>query len=82
METLAYFSSLEEYDSENTEINIHYVKDGDEIEVSKKISLRAIHTPGHTNGSISFLIKYANDTDGKKSTEDLPNYSYLFTGET
>ena len=59
---------MEEYDSENTEINIHYLKDGDEIEVSKKISLRAIHTPGHTNGSISFLIKYANDTDGKKST--------------
>jgi glyoxylase-like metal-dependent hydrolase (beta-lactamase superfamily II)/rhodanese-related sulfurtransferase len=80
--TLAYFSSLEEYNSQNTEINIHYIKDNEQIQISKEISLRAIHTPGHTNGSISFLISYFDDTDGKKSTQDHTQYSYLFTGDT
>ncbi|HEY9399386.1 MAG TPA: rhodanese-like domain-containing protein [Nitrososphaeraceae archaeon] len=75
-EVLAYFSSLEEYNSQNTEININYIKDGEQIDISKKISLRAIHTPGHTNGSISYLINYSNDTDAS------PQYSYLFTGDT
>jgi rhodanese-related sulfurtransferase len=31
VETLAYFSSLEEYNSENTEIKINYLKDGDNL---------------------------------------------------
>ena len=75
-EAMAYFSSLEEYNSENTEININYIKDGEQIDISKKISLRAIHTPGHTNGSISYLINYSYDTDTS------PQYSYLFTGDT
>jgi glyoxylase-like metal-dependent hydrolase (beta-lactamase superfamily II)/rhodanese-related sulfurtransferase len=75
-EALAYFSSLEEYNSENTEININYIKDGQQIAISKNILLTAIHTPGHTNGSMSYLINHPHDTDSSLQ------YSYLFTGDT
>ena len=87
-EVTAYFSSLEEYNSENTEINIKYVENGEQIEISKKIWLRAIHTPGHTNGSFSFLIEHSasdsdsDKTDGMNSTDNHTQYSYLFTGDT
>ena len=79
---LAYFSSLEEYNSENSEINLNFIKDQDQIEITKKISLRAIHTPGHTNGSMSFFIEYYDDTEVEKSTQDRLQYSCLFTGDT
>ncbi|MDW0189902.1 MAG: rhodanese-like domain-containing protein [Nitrososphaeraceae archaeon] len=87
-EVTAYFSSLEEYNSENTEINIEYIQNGELIEISKKIWLSAIHTPGHTNGSFSFLIEHSGSdsdsdkTDGMKSTDNRIQYSYLFTGDT
>ena len=48
VEALAHFSSLEEYNSENTQIKIHYLNNADNVEISPKISLKAIHTPGHT----------------------------------
>ena len=81
--TLAYFSSLEKYNSENSEINIEFIKDGDQIEISKNIKLKAIHTPGHTNGSMSFLISNHNDTDNKESNDkDVIQYCYLFSGDT
>ena len=76
-EAFACFSSLEEYNSENTEIRIHYIKNEDIIEISPRISLEAIHTPGHTNGSMSFLVKSTNDTDANNNA-----VSYLFTGDT
>jgi len=77
----AYFSSVEEYHSENTEININYMKDGEQIEVSKDISIIVIHTPGHTNGSMSFLIAYSEDSPAEGS-QTQSRYSYLFTGDT
>jgi len=81
VEALACFSSLEEYNSENTEIKIHYIKNGDNVDISPRISLEVIHTPGHTNGSMSFLIKSPN-TDANKGTEEKSQVSYLFTGDT
>jgi len=81
-EAFACFSSLEEYNSENTEIRIHYLKDGDNIEISPRISLGVIHTPGHTNGSMSFLLSSTNDTDANNHTEEKSQVSYLFTGDT
>jgi len=87
-EVKAYFSSLEEYNSENTEINIKYIENGEQIEISKKIWLKAIHTPGHTNGSFSFLIEHSGSdsgsdkSDGMNSTDNHTQYSYLFTGDT
>ncbi|HYY86124.1 MAG TPA: rhodanese-like domain-containing protein [Nitrososphaeraceae archaeon] len=82
VEPLACFSSLEEYNGENTEIRIHYIKNGENVEISPRISLEAIHTPGHTNGSMSFLLKFTYDTDANKGTEEKSQVSYLFTGDT
>ncbi len=79
--TNIFFSSLEEYDSSETELkNIMYVKDGDKLNVGDKVTLRALHTPGHTNGSMSFIIEYT-PTDNNNINNN-PVYSYLFTGDT
>src|SRR5688500_8304750 len=74
--TNIFFSSLEEYDSSETELkNIMYVKDGDKLNVGDKVTLKAIHTPGHTNGSMSFIIEYTpngnniNNKDPVRSEE-------------
>ena len=79
--TNIFFSSLEEYDSSETELkNIMYVKDGDKLNVGDKVTLRAIHTPGHTNGSMSFIIEYT--PNGNNINNKDPVHSYLFTGDT
>jgi glyoxylase-like metal-dependent hydrolase (beta-lactamase superfamily II)/rhodanese-related sulfurtransferase len=76
-----FFSSLEEYDSSGTELkNIMYVKDGDKLNVGDKVTLRALHTPGHTKGSMSFIIEYTAN-DNNINNKD-PVHSYLFTGDT
>lgn len=79
-----YFSSLEQYDTSKTELkNIMYVKDGDKIDIDDKVTLRAIHTPGHTNGSMSFIIEYGrNDNNNNNINDKNPTNSYLFTGDT
>jgi len=85
-ETVAYFSSFEEYNSENTEIKINYLKDNQQVDVSNKVWLKVIHTPGHTNGSLSFLIEYpasgSDEINAMKDSEAHSKYSYLFTGDT
>jgi glyoxylase-like metal-dependent hydrolase (beta-lactamase superfamily II)/rhodanese-related sulfurtransferase len=78
-----YFSSLEEYDSTKSPVkDIQYIKDGDRINIGSKVILRAIYTPGHTNGSMSFLIE--NTFSNNKNDMNYKNvtYSYLFTGDT
>jgi glyoxylase-like metal-dependent hydrolase (beta-lactamase superfamily II)/rhodanese-related sulfurtransferase len=80
-----YCSSLEDYETSKTELkNIMYVKDGDKIYIDDKVTLRAIHTPGHTNGSMSFIIEYSpNDNNNNNNVNDKhPTNSYLFTGDT
>ena len=83
-QTFAYFSSLEEYDPSSSPLkNIVYVKDGDRIDIGNKVTLRAIYTPGHTNGSMSFLIEYTlSDNDKNNINDKNLKYSYLFTGDT
>jgi len=83
-QTFAYFSSLEEYDANISPLkNIEYVKDGDRIDIGNKVTLRAIYTPGHTNGSMSFLIEYTLSGNNKNNINDKKlTYSYLFTGDT
>ena len=75
-----YFSSLERYEVDdnnknNHQSNIKQVKDGDNIHVSETVWLKAIHTPGHTNGSMCFKI--ICDTN----KNDYAN-EYLLTGDT
>jgi len=83
--TSAYFSSLEDYDSSNSQLkNISFVKDGDRIDIGNKVTLKAIYTPGHTNGSMSFLLDYSisNNNMNNDINDNNPTYSYLFTGDT
>lgn len=77
---IAYISSIEEYDITNKDLNLHFVKDGDEILVGEGVVLKAIHTPGHTNGSFCFLINENNDN--LSAEEQSGRRSYLFTGDT
>jgi glyoxylase-like metal-dependent hydrolase (beta-lactamase superfamily II)/rhodanese-related sulfurtransferase len=84
--TSAYYSSLEDYDSSNSQLkNISFVKDGDRIDIGNKVTLKAIYTPGHTNGSMSFLLDYSinnNNNMNNDINDNNPTYSYLFTGDT
>ncbi|HET7642866.1 MAG TPA: rhodanese-like domain-containing protein [Nitrososphaeraceae archaeon] len=83
--TSAYFSSLEDYDSSNSQLkNISFVKEGDRIDIGNKVTLKAIYTPGHTNGSMSFLLDYSisNNNINNDINDNNPTYSYLFTGDT
>ena len=83
--TSAYFSSLEDYDSSNSRLkNIFFIKDGDRIDIGNKVTLKSIYTPGHTNGSMSFLLDYSisNNNMNNDINDNNPTYSYLFTGDT
>jgi len=80
-----YFSSLEDYDTSKKLLkNIIYIKDGDKIDIDDKVTLRAIHTPGHTNGSMSFIIEYSPNDNNNNNIHDKnsTNSYYLFTGDT
>ncbi|HEX7207509.1 MAG TPA: rhodanese-like domain-containing protein [Nitrososphaeraceae archaeon] len=68
-------SGYESYSKEA--ISTNQIKDGDIISVGK-IKLKAIHTPGHTLGSISFSIEgNVNSVDAYDKFTGL-----LFTGDT
>ena len=80
-----YCSSLEDYETSKTELkNIMHVKDGDKIDIDDKVTLRAIHTPGHTNGSMSFILEYSTNYNNNNNNvnDKNPTNSYLFTGDT
>ncbi len=49
------------------------VKDGDKLSLGEGVSLLAVHTPGHTEGSISFVLTLDSNT-GKRTC--------IFTGDT
>jgi glyoxylase-like metal-dependent hydrolase (beta-lactamase superfamily II) len=68
-----YVSALEGYEvgDDNNGLNIHQIKNDDNIAISNGIELHAIHVPGHTKGSMSFKL----NLDGR-------NANYLFTGDT
>ncbi len=84
-ERFAYFSTFEEYEgNKNNELKIRYIKDGDEIDVGRNVKLRALHTPGHTRGSMSFFLEDTNENYQDKDKPDgavTPRH-YLFTGDT
>jgi glyoxylase-like metal-dependent hydrolase (beta-lactamase superfamily II)/rhodanese-related sulfurtransferase len=84
----ACFSSLENYENKTDAGigNVQRITDGDEIKVGENVVMKALHTPGHTAGSMSFLIQDShndsrkNKLDGQK-VGSAP-YCYLFTGDT
>jgi glyoxylase-like metal-dependent hydrolase (beta-lactamase superfamily II)/rhodanese-related sulfurtransferase len=85
-----YISSLEGYDIKNGTKGVSFksIRDGDIIQVGDGVILEAIHTPGHTNGSMSFRLQ--NGINKTKTTKNNSNNfdkvnnhnNYLFTGDT
>lgn len=73
-EAHAYLGVNEGYDPANDlGIKVNLIGDRHEIPLGDGISLTAIHTPGHTEGSLCFELNLDPET-GKKN--------YLFTGDT
>jgi glyoxylase-like metal-dependent hydrolase (beta-lactamase superfamily II)/rhodanese-related sulfurtransferase len=69
----AYVSSLEGYEVEkDCGFTVNQIKDNDKISISKGLRLHAIHSPGHTKGSMSLKL----DTEGNNTSD------YLFSGDT
>jgi glyoxylase-like metal-dependent hydrolase (beta-lactamase superfamily II)/rhodanese-related sulfurtransferase len=86
-----YTSSLEGYNTKNdgrgNRLSFKSIRDGDIIQVGDGVVLEAIHTPGHTNGSISFRlqneINKTKTTNSSNNIDKDSNYNdYLFTGDT
>jgi glyoxylase-like metal-dependent hydrolase (beta-lactamase superfamily II)/rhodanese-related sulfurtransferase len=85
-----YISSLEGYNTNNNGgngLSFISIRDGDIIQVGDGVVLEAIHTPGHTNGSMSFRlqneIKKTKTNNSNNIDKDNNNHnSYLFTGDT
>src|SRR5829696_4141338 len=84
-----YISSLEEYNTKNSTEGLSFksIRDGDIIQVGDGVVLEAIHTPGHTNGSMSFRLQRGiNKTKTTNSSNNIDkdnnHNSYLFTGDT
>lgn len=75
--------TLQHLSSEN-DPKYRLISTGEKFELGDGYYLEAIHTPGHTDGSMSFLLKIHTDTknevihEHKNSSEKY----YLFTGDT
>ncbi len=91
-------SSLEKYNTENIDseknLKSRLIQDGEKLEIGDEIYLEAVHTPGHTDGGISFKLEVkgtnklktdsrvvSNNTDN--SNTNITDSKYLlFTGDT
>jgi glyoxylase-like metal-dependent hydrolase (beta-lactamase superfamily II) len=69
----AYLGSLEGYKIPQELKNVNLLSDGQKIDAGNGATITAIHTPGHTEGSTSYLLELAAGDSGK---------AYLFTGDT
>jgi glyoxylase-like metal-dependent hydrolase (beta-lactamase superfamily II)/rhodanese-related sulfurtransferase len=82
-----YISSLEGYDTKNVGdwLSFKSIRDDDIIQVGHGVILEAIHTPGHTNGSITFRLQNGINKTMTDNSNNVPkdnNHNYLFTGDT
>ena len=76
----AYISQSEGYNIQNSDgLNFKLLKDGDKIQLGLGIFLESIHTPGHTNGSMSLLLE-TGEEDGSFTNDK--NKIFLFAGDT
>ncbi len=87
-------STFEKYNYENISSgkysNSRQIKDGEKLRVSDSVALEAIHTPGHTDGSLSFKLEIQKET--KKAADQVESIKddiakdqtqiFLFTGDT
>ncbi len=86
--SVIYLSSLEEYNTKNNThgLNPHLISNGDAVKIDEEYILEAIHTPGHTNGSISLKIQKKIDNvveDGNYPIKKNQNNNlYIFVGDT
>lgn len=67
-----------ENDNNDNNLTINKIQDNDKIYVGKNVELKAILTPGHTNGSMCFLLDNASDITSNISND----VKYLFSGDT
>lgn len=66
----AYVGAKEGYEpAKDLGVKVNRVKDGQTLPIGNSSSITVIHTPGHTEGSLCFLLKSGNK-------------NYLFTGDT
>jgi glyoxylase-like metal-dependent hydrolase (beta-lactamase superfamily II) len=73
---IAFIGAREGYEPQkDLGVKVNPIKDGQEIPIAAGFSLKAIHTPGHTEGSLCFVLK--EDLEGGKKHK-----YYLFTGDT
>ena len=71
----AYISAEEGYEPAiDLGIRVNPIKDNQKISIGNDVSLMAIHTPGHTEGSMSFVLNL-DSGEGQK-------HCCLFTGDT
>jgi glyoxylase-like metal-dependent hydrolase (beta-lactamase superfamily II)/rhodanese-related sulfurtransferase len=81
----SFYEDYSKLDTETRETTVKYnhIHDGDLFEVGS-VKIKAIHTPGHTAGSISFLIENDNDDNDNSSNETTNSdvHKLLFTGDT
>lgn len=75
-----YLSSLEEYDISEpraSALDLKFINEGNKIDVSNKLSLDVMHTPGHTPGSMALRLETFPD-EGSSNKEQI----FLFCGDT
>jgi glyoxylase-like metal-dependent hydrolase (beta-lactamase superfamily II)/rhodanese-related sulfurtransferase len=71
----AYISAEEEYEpATDLDIQVNPIKDNQKIPIGNGVSLMVIHTPGHTDGSMSFVLNLDNKGEQK--------HNYIFSGDT
>lgn len=79
-------SSLEKYEPKNLDSEKNskptLIHDGDKLEIGDGIYLEAIHTPGHTDGSISFRLEIRGTSELKTENDVSISKYFLFSGDT
>src|SRR5262249_33131628 len=79
-------SSLEKYDTKNLYSEKNFkptlIHDEEKLEIGDGFYLKAIHTPGHTDGSISFKLELGEMNKFKTESDESNSKYFLFTGDT
>ena len=76
----AFISAEEKYEPAiDLGIQVTPIKDNQKIPLGDNVSLIAIHTPGHTEGSMSFVLNLDNEEEEGRGQK---TRSCIFTGDT